>query len=133
MKRTKQREIIMNVIERMKREKLHYKVEDVYLLLKKEGYSVNLSTIYRNFNELVEKGVLLKFLLSDGTAIYDANVFRHAHFRCLRCGKIEDLMLEEIGFDFKEDTFREKGIKLSNISVVFEGICSDCLEENKLN
>lgn len=130
MKNTKQREVILGVIDKMKREKLHYKVEDVYLYLKSQGYSINLSTIYRNFNDFVEKGLLLKFILSDGTAVFDANVFEHAHFKCLKCGKIEDLSFKNMGINFKKETLESKGYNLKNISVLVEGLCSDCFKKN---
>ncbi len=130
LKNTKQREVILGVIDKMKREKLHYKVEDVYLYLKSQGYSINLSTIYRNFNDFVEKGLLLKFILSDGTAVFDANVFEHAHFKCLKCGKIEDLSFKNMGINFKKETLESKGYNLKNISVLVEGLCSDCFKKN---
>ncbi len=130
LKNTKQREVILRVIDKMKREKLHYKVEDVYLYLKSQGYSINLSTIYRNFNDFVDKGLLLKFILSDGTAVYDANVFEHAHFKCLKCGKIEDLFFKDMGIDFKKEVLEDRGYRVKNISVIVEGICGDCFKKN---
>ena len=49
------------------------------------------ATIYNNSRHLVEAGSVRGAALEDRSARFDANVIRHHHFICDRCGNVEDM------------------------------------------
>lgn len=52
------------------------------------------ATIYASLQALRVAGLVREVLLEEGLVRYDANVERHHHFRCDRCGCIHDIAWE---------------------------------------
>lgn len=66
-------------------------------------------------------------IIDEGEARYDLREKPHAHFRCIKCGRIFDI-------DFDCALFKEKfidGNKIIETQVNIIGICKDCLEKRK--
>lgn len=53
--------------------------------------NVNLSTIYRNLDELVRLGVVDRSHLGDGPAAYHLTSATHGHLLCEQCGTITEI------------------------------------------
>ncbi len=69
----------------------HPKVETVYEALKREFPTTSLNTVYCALQALVEAGLVRKLAMRENIYRYDANAAPHAHFVCVRCGRVEDL------------------------------------------
>jgi Fur family ferric uptake transcriptional regulator len=69
--------------------------QDVYAVLRADGGSVGLSTVYRHLQSLVEDGVVDVIHTPDGEATYrfcgDANESHHHHLVCRKCGRTEEI------------------------------------------
>jgi Fur family ferric uptake transcriptional regulator len=70
--------------------------QDVYGVLRAEGGSVGLSTVYRHLQALVDEGVVDVIHNADGEATYRycgdaADGHHHHHLVCRRCGRTEEI------------------------------------------
>lgn len=126
--KTKPKEYILEYLKNHKNQR--FSVKEMYDSIIKEGYDINLATVYRNINILEEEGVLLKHQGSDiNFATYqyieNADCLAHFHFECIKCGKVSHLGA------FETNSF----LKMIKAKLFFEvepqntyirGICNDC-------
>jgi Fur family ferric uptake transcriptional regulator len=123
MKRTKQREAVLTVLERADGP---VSAADVRARTEADGAHVRLSTVYRILDVLVKKGMAVKLsILTGETAVYELNRFRHRHYAvCVRCRKIismDNCPMERFIPKLADDDFRVTGHNLE-----IYGYCRDC-------
>ena len=122
---SKQRELIyeavMNTTE-------HPTAEAIYIGLKPDNPALSLGTVYRNLNQLVEEGNVIR--LPFQVERFDANTKHHAHFLCNACGCIYDLM--DISYDsaLDETVQLNCGHVVNQHELIFNGTCIQCAEKN---
>jgi len=85
--------------------------------------SISLATIYKNINALKEEGVISEICLHQKPKFEIAKE-SHAHFICKKCGKVEDVPLNEI---IRNDI--EKLYPNSQKELYIYGICKECDSE----
>ena len=92
------------------------------------GNDMDISTIYRIIDLLLEKSIIEKRINYDDS-IYYALKEEHGHyFMCIKCNKKELLNncpLEEIENKYE----KEKGYKIINHTVLMTGICKKCIDK----
>lgn len=121
MRNTKQRELILNIVNKSCR---HPNAYDVYLECIKVIPNISLGTVYRNLNALIETNKIQKIKFNDNVDRYDKNT-NHSHFICMRCSKIIDIN-EKVDYnEYVGDN------KVLNCKVILEGLCKDCLGKEK--
>ncbi len=74
----------------------HATVEELWQALNKRHARASKATVYNTLHALVEAGLVREFTLDGKAARYDANLDRHHHFVCDRCGAVEDVDWFEI-------------------------------------
>lgn len=96
---------------------------DQYLRQDYPGLSHN--TIYRNFKEFEELGIVELRQHNDQMQVkYCCDSVHHHHFICDRCGRVQEIKMMPI-----DDAFFEKqlpGIKITGHSFELHGICARC-------
>ncbi len=104
----------------------HPTAMELYLSVREIIPNLSLGTLYRNLSQLEENGQLIR--IPDGaTDRFDGNVNPHAHFKCLKCGNVYDLMsFKEESITFSDDIIES----VINYSLMAFGSCKHC---NKLN
>jgi Fur family peroxide stress response transcriptional regulator len=116
-----QRETILSVVQSTL---VHPTADWVYKETRKLIPNISLGTVYRNLNQLVESGRILK-LKDEAMVRYDGNTHQHNHFRCSACGKWYDIeMLDKSIFKSFTDTH---DFRIESINLELEGTCSACL------
>lgn len=75
----------------LREEDRHVSAESLYLLLKRRGEDLSLSTVYLNLAALTEAGLVCEFRGANGEALYDSNVTAHYHVVCKETGEILDV------------------------------------------
>jgi len=122
---TKQREILMKVL-RERRD--HPTADSIYTEVKKILPNISLGTVYRNLEKLAEQGTIKKIELSGKQSRFDPVTLNHAHFRCIKCGIVEDLPFNAVPgpLDHEEPWVRER--KILDIKVEYQGLCKKCRE-----
>lgn len=96
---------------------------DVSTLVKK--LKVNKTTVYRQIEKLVSSDILIEVELGDGKKRYELkSLEHHHHLVCKKCGKLEDIRLNE-DFILKEVSNKTK-FKIETHNLEFFGLCNNC-------
>ena len=114
--------MVLNAVTKMRR---HVTADEVYDDIKKDYPSIGKGTVYRHLSILAGEAKIRKVEIPGGEDQYDFTLTRHYHVRCVECGKIFDVNLNEV----KEiDAFMhaEHDIQLLDYDIIFKGICKDC-------
>jgi len=123
MRMTIQRKIIL---ETMRHLKSHPTADELYALIKPRLPRISLATVYRNLETLAVEGIIRKFSLQGSTQKrFDGNPHPHCHAQCIRCGKIEDIMVDP-GLDPKAYVKEAWGFDIQDWTIEFKGICAEC-------
>lgn len=81
------------ILEALARPVGHLTGDQVYRLARRRLPRISLGTVYRNLEVLSEAGLIRRLELGGTRRRYDANAAPHHHIRCLRCGKVEDIVV----------------------------------------
>jgi Fur family ferric uptake transcriptional regulator len=122
-KKTRSREAVFEVLAASDRP---ISARDIWEKLNQGPHSVNLSTVYRTLELFMDKKILEKTLLSDGTAKYHIRSSKHKHHLiCTSCNRMVELKkcpLEKICQNVEDSTdFDITGHRLE-----FYGLCPNC-------
>ncbi len=129
---TRLREFILDIL---KKKEGHLSVDDIYSALTIKCSGVNLTTVYRNLEILVELGIVEKFDFGDGRARFELidekiqeDECGHHHLVCKKCGKIMDFECSSIDKHKSEIEAVENkyNFKIEDHLVQFRGLCSKC-------
>ena len=84
-----------------------------------------MGTVYRNLNILSEQGLIRKIDFGSTFDRYDANITKHYHFICEKCGSISDL---NIPFDetLNERVRKSTPYNIRHHRIEFYGLCERC-------
>lgn len=92
-------------------------------IVQKDHPTVSRGTVFRVLSQFSESGEITR-IFADGEARFDACTKPHAHFKCLKCGRLYDV------FDgCVSDALSLKnasGMKILSASVNYLGICGEC-------
>jgi len=121
-KKSRQRE---NILEFLRDTETHPSADWIYERLKKDFKNLSMGTVYRNLGILIDQGFVRKIDFGSTFDRFDANVTKHYHFICERCGAISDL---EMPFD---DMLNRKAAMAGRFEVrhhriEFFGVCEKC-------
>ena len=123
-RQTKQKQIIYDALKALD----HPTATEVYGYVRNVHPSVSRATVFRVLGGFAANGRALELRAAGNEVRYDYNVEPHYHARCLRCGKVADVMAEGLP---------EKGLSVTagcgflveGYSVEFFGTCRECDEE----
>jgi Fur family ferric uptake transcriptional regulator len=120
---TPQREMIVEAIAHAGQ---HINAEEVFAKIRERSRSVNIATVYRTLELLVEQGLASRIDLGEGQVIYATNQHGpHIHLVCRQCGKVLDADQEMLSvFNHQLQSEYHFAADLEHISVV--GLCMDC-------
>lgn len=122
MRSTKQKILIINIINNSSS---HPSTHDIYIEARKKIPNISLGTVYRILNSLISKKQIIKIKI-DGITRYDNSRVNHDHLSCHKCGTIIDIY-EKSKLDYPNIDEHV----IHNYSIIYEGICSKCLKEEK--
>ena len=120
MRNTKQKELILDIINHSYS---HPNAQSIYEDCRRKIPNISLGTVYRNLNLLVNNSMIKRIKMPDNTDRYDKIFPNHAHFICIRCGKVIDLDNIDQKFDMINNN------KVLDYEISFKGICKDCLDK----
>lgn len=121
LKKTKTRKCIL---ELLKNSKLPLTANDINDKLKDKN--ITLSSIYRTLETFTNEDIIVKDVLSNGTAIYTLKNDEHNHYlECKNCHK--KVKLPYCPYDKINDEINEKfNFEVDERNVVIYGKCKDC-------
>lgn len=103
----------------------HATLDEIQEITKEKFPTLSLSTIYRNINELVNKGIVSEVKLANKKEHFELVKDKHTHLICIKCGIIEDFKVETDAFIKNVENL--SGTKILNNTMSFEIICKNCL------
>lgn len=116
------------ILEIINSSETHLTAEQIYLCLKEQRNAAVLSTVYNNLSFLCEEGFIRRISVEGYPDHYD-NIKRHDHLVCKRCGKLSDIVLEDLTNKIQE----QANVSILSYDLKINYICNDCLkEENKI-
>jgi Fur family ferric uptake transcriptional regulator len=120
---TPQREMI---IEAIAHQGNHINAEDVFTLVQQRTQSMNIATVYRTLDLLVEQGLVSRIDLGEGRVMYATTQHGpHIHLVCRQCGRIIDADQELLSaLKDRLETEYQFAADLQHISLL--GLCSSC-------
>ncbi len=127
MNYSKQRDIILKVL---KENVVHPTAEYLYGILEEKKSGISLATLYRNLNQLADKGIIKKIEGLETSSHFDHNTHEHFHFICDKCKKIFDIPLE-VAPDVVQKTEEKTGFTVKGYDIAIHGVCSACKEKGE--
>jgi Fur family peroxide stress response transcriptional regulator len=110
----------------------HPTATDVYVSARKINSNISLGTVYRNLNEMVKAGKLLKITIPGGADRFDGRIVEHHHVYCRNCKKVFDISVD-LSESLDDKIRNETGIDVDNIQLVGIGLCQVCKNINLIN
>ena len=121
MKLTPQR---LAVLEYLQRAAGHPTAEQIGADLNRRFPRASRATIYNTLRALRDAGLVSELRLDEAVARYEANLARHHHFVCRRCGRLEDVSRDAVG---PAPAFElGAGYAVETFEVVLRGLCAAC-------
>lgn len=107
-------------------EERHLSAEDVYKIMITTGEDVGLATVYRVLTQFEDAGLLVRHHFESGKAVFELNAGEHHdHIVCVKCGKVEEFIDEEIERR-QQEAAESRGFTMQEHSLMIYGVCADC-------
>ena len=105
---------------------VHLTIADLFAQAKRRRPAIGFSTVYRGVGRLRDLGLISEIVVpGSDAAVYEPAAEPHAHFRCKRCGRVED-----VEFRVPEQTVaalaKQTGSRIDDVSVTLHGECGSC-------
>ncbi len=105
-------------------------VDEIFLMLKKNEPSTNLSTVYRTVDTLVKKAFVIKTtLMEDSRSRYEYNRMEHKHHLvCVNCNRMIPVRGCPID-EYARALCSREGFEPTGHRLEIYGVCSNCKKE----
>jgi Fur family transcriptional regulator, ferric uptake regulator len=126
---TPQREMI---IEALAHSPHHMTAEEIYGQVHERTRAVNIATIYRTLDLLVEQGMASRAGLQDGRVGYAASSHGpHLHLVCRACGNAIDAS-QDVLVSLEGQLSQQYGFAADLQHLTIAGLCSSCRSESHI-
>ncbi len=130
--KTKQKDILIEYFKA--NPGVHITAGDVCEYFKNKGASIGKSTIYRQLENLVEEGIINKYIVDVNSPacfeymVDDSHVEAVVcfHCKCEKCGKLIHLHCDELE-EIQHHLFDKHNFKIDSTRTVIYGICEKCM------
>jgi len=83
------------------------------------------TTVYNTLKLLEEQGAIQTISIDEKNVRYDADILPHAHFKCKKCGCVNDFPMENVYMYRSVDT---EDFIVTDYQVYYKGYCKQCKE-----
>jgi len=131
---TKQKQEILAYLQR--RPGKHVTVNDLYTYFQHKNIVVGKTTIYRHLEQLVEQGVVAKYILEENQGACFEYLGDHddlplsIHCKCERCGKLLHVACHEEAH-LEQHLLKQHGFSVNPLRTVFYGVCAACRKKDE--
>ncbi len=116
LKATPQRVLIAKTIKNYG----HIDIDSLFDIVKKELPTISLATLYKNIHSFIEKRFVREVTIPNYKTRYELITDNHAHFICTKCGKIQDIKIDETNL---EKLIIDEVNNIERISISLFGEC----------
>jgi Fur family ferric uptake transcriptional regulator len=125
---TPQREMILQAVAHAGR---HVTAEEIFERVQEKTRAVNIATVYRTLDLLVELGMASRADLGDGKVSYSSELHgQHIHLVCRRCGRVIEAGHELVA-PLEAKLAEEHGFEADLGHFAIPGLCSKCRSEER--
>lgn len=124
LKVTKHRKSVLDVIENSSQP---ITAEDIYMILKQQDVSINLSSVYRILDTLVLSSIVNKFSFNDNNkTLYELNSQDHKHHLiCCNCKRVFPISGCPLA-KYEEQLELTMDFEITNHKLEIYGYCKEC-------
>lgn len=124
---TIQKDLVLSAVMNMHR---HVTADEVYEFIRLEYPTIGKGTVYRNLNILADDNKIRRVEIPNGPDRFDFILQKHYHLRCIKCGKILDVAMDEIP-EIEAYIHSTQEMVLLDYDILFKGICPECREKEE--
>ena len=125
MNYSRQREVILKTL---KENVVHPTADYLYGILREIEPNISMATLYRNLNQLAEKGIIKKIDGLEPSSHFDHNTHEHFHFICDKCKRVFDVSVD-VDPDVVQRTKNETGFDVKGYDIALLGLCNECKQD----
>ena len=103
----------------------HPDAETIFKRVRRRIPAVSLDTVYRTLRMLEDKGIISRVPSMQDRARFEANISRHHHFVCRKCGRIEDFYSTALDQFTPPPAVAAMG-RVETVHVELRGLCRAC-------
>lgn len=115
----------VKVLEFLLKNRTHPSADEMYKALSAELPTLSKTTIYNTIESFKNKGIIKIINIDPNEIRVDAYTEPHAHFHCVKCGKVYDV---DWNFQDLSGKRTKEGHLIEFQEVYLQGICKNCLE-----
>ena len=131
--KTRQRELLLDYLRTVPGE--HITAGDVCAYFKTQGAAIGQSTVYRQLEQLVDEGVLNKYIIDGSSPACFEYVGAESHggaeicfhCKCEKCGRLIHLHCDELE-SIQAHLLAAHSFRLDPMRTVFFGLCEACAQ-----
>lgn len=112
------------IMEYLMNHATHPTVDTIFNDLYSTIPTLSKTTVYNTLKLFVENGAAQMLTIDERNIRYDADITPHAHFRCITCGEIYDILLNKGAL---ADLMHPIDFKIEDIQIYYKGYCKKCL------
>lgn len=106
---------------------VHLTTADVFTRVKRRRPEIGFSTVYRGIQRLRDLAMVDEIVVPGAdAAVYELAAGPHSHFRCDRCGAVEDVAYE-IPKQAIAKIASATGARVDGTKVTVHGLCRSCV------
>ncbi len=118
---TVQRTLVLDAVKNLSN---HPSANEVFDSIKRDYPGISRATVYRNLHLLVDKGAIRRVQIPGDIDRYDHTIAPHYHVTCRKCGRVDDVFLDDTALHF--DILESEGFAIEGYTLSFEGLCAQC-------
>ncbi|MFW5807836.1 MAG: Fur family transcriptional regulator [Spirochaetota bacterium] len=126
-RRSRQREEIKRILSK---NNFHPTIEELYTIAREQVPGVGIATVYRNIEKMLKNNEIVRIDVPGGASRIDGNVEKHYHFRCIKCGRVDDVWIDLPVERYVATIEPLKHAEVTDHTLEFTGLCPNCKSDN---
>ncbi len=128
MRNTRQRRVILEELVKLRS---HPTAEELHRIVRRRIPRISLATVYRNLEEMADRGIIRKIGTGTGPRRFDADTSEHFHALCHRCGRVADIETDDHCLDLARELRRlcDTDFSVREVNIELIGLCPECRNE----
>ncbi|MCD8372478.1 MAG: transcriptional repressor [Clostridia bacterium] len=106
----------------------HPTATELYEIVHQDNEHISKATVFRVLSQYADNGDIRRLSIRGSDERFDATMTSHAHMRCVRCGKIVDVMSPELESVLAAKSVQ--GFEVYSAELEYAGLCEECKQNN---
>jgi Fur family transcriptional regulator, peroxide stress response regulator len=117
----------LKIYEYLVNNHIHPTADMIYADVIRHIPTLSKTTIYNTLKTFADKGLIASITIEDNEVRYDADISFHGHFKCLNCGSLYDVDLDQLGGEKRPGVNKKiHGHLITEKHIYLKGICKKC-------